>query len=141
MPYFSTSAGETCASGSSSFKSWRIFFYWKSVGYIINSMDLSQLFVFLLNFFYDKITVKCFMSKFTTLAVQFDETFMLALATFKTLALVIPISTFNKNTCVDNFPALKNIHQLWNKIGPLDTYLRLLLGNTTVHKPNNLKCS
>jgi len=52
------------------------------------------------------------MSKFTTLAVQFDETFMLALATFKTLALVIPISTFNKNTCVDNFPALKNIHQL-----------------------------
>lgn len=64
------------------------------------------------NFFYDKITVKRFMSKFTTLAVQFDETFMLALATFKTLALVIPISTFNKNTYVDNFPALKNIHQL-----------------------------
>jgi uncharacterized membrane protein len=75
-------------------------------------MDLSQLFVFLLNFFYHKVTVKCFVSKFTTLAVQFDETFMLALATCKTLALVIPISTFNKNTCVDNFPALKNIHQL-----------------------------
>lgn len=72
-------------------------------------MDLSRLFVFLLNFFDDKITVKCFKSIFTALALQFDKTFMLALATFKTLALVIPISSFNENTCVDNFPALKNI--------------------------------
>jgi len=53
-----------------------------------------------------------FKSIFTTVALQFDKTLMLALATFKTLALVIPIAIFNENTCMDNFPALKNIHQL-----------------------------